>query len=69
VRDYPFFLRATQHKGFKKLATVTGVDDADLLREQSKAGMVRLDVGKWHNFHFNRNFWDAMNMDKLDTLK
>lgn len=69
VRDYPFFLRATQHKGFKKLATVTGIDDADLLREQTKAGMERLDVGKWYNFHFNRNFWDAMNMDKLNILK
>jgi len=69
VRDYPFFLRATQRKGFKKLATVTGIDDADLLREQTKAGMERLDVGKWYNFHFNRNFWDAMHMDKLNTLK
>ncbi len=69
MRDYPFFLRATQHKGFKKLAAVTGVSDADNLREKVKEGIERLEVGKWHNFQFNRNFSSAMNLDKLDTLK
>lgn len=69
VQDYPFFLRATQHKGFKKLATVTGIEDADTLRELVKSGIERLGVSKWTNFRFNRDFWKTMNMDKLDTLK
>ena len=69
MRDFPFFLRATQHKGFKKLAAVTGIDNADSLRDKVKEGMERLKVGKWHNFHFNRNFSSAMNLDKFDTLK
>ena len=66
---YPFFIRATQHKYFNKLAIVTGITDADELREKVKEGHKRLNVENWHNFHFNRNFWESMNMDKLDTLK
>jgi hypothetical protein len=66
--DFPLFLRATQHKHFMKLATITGVEDADKLREMAKEGHERLDVSRWHNFHF-QNFWNMMNMDKLDTLK
>lgn len=69
VRDYPFFLRATQLRGFTKLAAVTGVDDADTLRGLVKSGMERLNADKWRNFGFRGNFWVAMNMDKLDSLK
>jgi hypothetical protein len=68
-KDYPFFLRATQHKGFVKLSRVTGIPTADDLRTKVKVGIERLKVSEWHNFHFNRNFWLSMNMDKLDTLK
>ena len=66
--DFPLFLRATQHKYFTKLAVITGVADADKLREMVKEGYERLRVNQWHNFHF-QNFWGMMNMDKLDTLK
>ena len=66
--DFPLFLRATQHKYFKKLAIVTGIDDADKLREMVKEGYERLDVQRWYKFH-HQNFWEMMNMDKLDTLK
>ncbi len=45
------------------------IADADELREKVKEGHEKLNVKSWHNFHFNRNFWDPMNMDKLDTLK
>lgn len=48
---------------------ITGVANADTLRGEVKKGQERLDVGGWHNFHFNRSFWQAMNMDKLDTIK
>ncbi len=66
---YPFFIRATQHKYFNKLAIVTGITDANKLREKVKEGHERLKVKSWYNFHFNGNFWASMNMDKLDTLK
>jgi len=66
--EFPLFLRATQHKGFLKLAIVTGIENADKLREMVKKGQERLDVQRWYKFHF-RDFWNIMNMDKLDTLK
>jgi len=68
-RDFPFFIRATQHKGFKKLAIVTGIEDANQLRILVKEGHERLGINQWHNFHFSGNFGISMNMDKLDTLK
>ncbi len=66
--EFPLFLRATQHKWFLKLAIVTGVENADKLREMVKEGFERLGVQRWYNFHFH-SFWNLMNMDKLDTLK
>jgi hypothetical protein len=68
-REFPFFLRATQHKNFKKLALITGIDDADKLRSAVKAGHERLEANTWHNLHSHRDFWASMNMDNLDTLK
>jgi len=67
--DFPFFLRAAQHKNFKKLAIVTGIDDANKLREAVKEGHKRLGVERWYNFHYERSFWGTMNMEKLDTIK
>ncbi|MGB2865026.1 MAG: SEFIR domain-containing protein [Sedimentisphaerales bacterium] len=68
-RDFPFFLRATQHKGFKKLATITGINDADKLRAAVKEGHERLGTNSWHGFRRCGNIWESMNMDKLDTIK
>lgn len=65
---FPFFVRAAQHRGFLKLASVTGVADADSLREAVRAGQERLDVSRWHDFWMDRSFWSSMNMDALDTL-
>jgi hypothetical protein len=68
--EFPFFIRATQHKHFLKLATITGITDADALREAVKAGHERLNVNTWHDFMMAfQSFWAAMNMDKLDSLK
>ena len=67
---FPFFLRAAQHRHFEKLAKITGISDADELRQAVKAGHQRLNVSQWHNFWFrDRLFWESMNMDALDTLK
>lgn len=68
-REFPFFVRATQHKHFLKLATITGISDANQLREAVREGQKRLDVSRWHDFHFNDSFWSSMNMDNLDTFK
>ncbi len=67
-RDYHLFLRSTQVSYFMKLAIITGVDDANKLRDAVKNGFERLGVQKWYNFHY-QNFWEMMNMDKLGTLK
>lgn len=66
--DFPFFVRATQHKHFLKLATITGVNDANQLRQLTKQGIERLNVKGWHDF-YGHSFWTDMNMEKLDSLK
>lgn len=67
--SFPFFVRAAQHRHFKKIATITGITSADELREAVKAGLERLQVKRWHNFWMDdRSFWNSMNMDSLDTL-
>lgn len=68
-KEFPFFIRASQHKHYKKLATITGFTDANKLREEVKKGHERLNTQNWSNFHFNSSFWDSMNMDNLDTIK
>ena len=67
--DFPFFVRASQHKHFLKLAQITGIESADKLREEVKKGHERLETNRWNTFHFRQPFWNSMNMDKLDTLK
>jgi len=66
---YPFFVRAAQHKHFKKLSIITGINSADFLREKVKEGHELLGTERWNNFHFERNFWSSMNMDELDKLR
>ena len=67
---YPFFLKATQHKNFLKLAKITGISSTDELRKKVKEGHERLDIRRrWYNFHFESDFWSSMNMDHLDSLK
>jgi len=66
--DSPFFLKATQHRYFLKLAIVTGIEDANKLREAVKEGYERWQ--QWFvGLHFRRDFLVMMNIAKLDTLK
>jgi hypothetical protein len=67
-RAFPFFLRAAQHRSFLKLATVTGIDDADELRAAVKEGHAKLQVDRWMDFWMDRSFSSSMNLDALDTL-
>lgn len=71
AKVFPFFIRATQHKNFLKLAAITGVNTADELRTKVTEGLHRLGVSEWSDFriHNDISFLEAMNMDKLDTLK
>lgn len=67
--SFPLFLRATQHKHFQKLATITGIVTADDLRNAVKSGQERLAIVRWTSFSFSASFWSYLNMDKLDSLK
>ncbi len=66
--DFLFFTRASQHKHFANLAIVTGIADADTLREKFREGYEQSSIGQ-QSFYFRQNFWTAMNMDNLDTIK
>lgn len=68
-REFPFFVRATQHKHFLKLSTITGISNANQLREAVREGQKRLDVSRLHDSYCGDSFWSSMNMDKLDSLK
>lgn len=67
--EFPFFIRASQHKNFVNLATITGIADANTLREKFKEGFEQSSMGLQQRVPFRRSFWKAMNMDNLDTIK
>ncbi len=66
----PFFLRASQHKHFKKLTLITASQSADELRTKVKAGFERMNTNQWSDFSFHANvsFWAAANMEQLDSI-
>jgi hypothetical protein len=66
--DFPFFIRATQHKYYLNLATITGIASVEELRAAVKEGFTRFKTDSWQYFHSD-SFWSSMNMDKLDSLK
>jgi len=66
--EFPFFVRAAQHRGFLKLATITGIGDAQSLRETAKAGFGRLSVDQWYDFAMSVPFWECLKMDTLDSI-
>ena len=68
-KDFLFFLRAARHKGFQKLSTITGIPDADTLREAVKDGCARLSSNRWVDSFMIMNLRRHMNIDKFDTLK
>jgi hypothetical protein len=67
--QFQFFIRATQHKHFLKLATITGISEADKLRAAVQEGQTRVGINGWYNFRFANSFWESLNMDHLDSLK
>jgi hypothetical protein len=69
-KRFPFFIRAAQHKYFKRLATVSGIQSADEVRDKIKAGMELFRGDRWTDFsrYSDVSFWTAANIDKWDTI-
>jgi len=68
---FPLFVRAEQHRHFKRLQTITGINTADELRTKFKEGLEQPGVKNWTDLTFwaDVSFWRATNMDSLDTIK
>jgi hypothetical protein len=69
VRRFPLFVRASVHKDFMNLAKITGIDDVNTLKAKVNEGQNRLNVANWNAFVFDRSFAEALNLERLDTLK
>lgn len=67
--DFPFFLKATHQKGFENLSTIIGTSDLDAIRLSVKKGSEEIKSMSHNSFYLNLTFWDAINMDKLNTIK
>jgi len=70
-KRFPLFIRAMQHKHFRKITDLTGIRDGGELRKRFKAGCERIGTDRWTEitFHAEVSFWDAMRMNDLDTLQ
>ncbi len=68
--SFPFFVRAAQHRGFQRLAIITGFSDVELLRSAVSEGQKRLHVELWHDFWSAiQDFCQWLNLAKLDSIK
>ncbi|MGV3660993.1 MAG: SEFIR domain-containing protein [Prosthecobacter sp.] len=67
AKGFPFFVKAAQHKNFRKLIEITGVADASALKDAVLKGHERLGVDNWRRMR--RNFSSPLNMENWDTLK
>lgn len=65
---YPLFTRAIQHRGFKDIAAITGINDSKILAQKLTEGEARRNTSRWHQFGFNRDFLNQMNVSRLDSI-
>ncbi len=67
---FPFFVRASQHKHYANLATITGLTDANVLRERVREGLQRINEGGWYSFTSGHipDFWHALNAEHLNSI-
>ncbi|MCK8071982.1 MULTISPECIES: SEFIR domain-containing protein [Vibrio] len=65
----PFFLRAAQHKNYSNLAVITGIQDANLLRQKLGDELQKRSQYQARFFFYAPDFGLLMNLDKLDTVK
>lgn len=63
---FPLFLKAANPLGFRRVAEVTGVRDAEALRREVRTGLEQCGVRQWGPFVMRGiDFWSLMNMGKL----
>ncbi len=67
-QQFPLFVRATQHKHFAAIATITGLTDSVALKETVQKNYDAANVRQWPHF-WGRNFLHTVNLEKLDTIK
>jgi hypothetical protein len=67
---FHLFIRASQHKFFSRLQTITGISSGDELRQKFKKAYEEREIKRWFKMQsFARvSFGDLMNMDTLDTI-
>ncbi|WP_337149560.1 toll/interleukin-1 receptor domain-containing protein [Serratia bockelmannii] len=66
---FPFFIRAAQHKNFKKLLTLTGFESKDKLKESIMKGITLLDNRGFGIGFRNTSYPNMLNIDNWDTIK
>ncbi len=69
-RKVPFFLKATRHQDFKKLAIITGIEDAKELKNTAYKNLNRFNSHYMDSFqgYMDINFTRFLNLENLDTL-
>ncbi|MGC9460226.1 SEFIR domain-containing protein [Vibrio genomosp. F10] len=65
---FPLFVRATQHKHFKRLVQITGIETSKELREKVIHHLSATKINYTRGFHHS-NFAEMMNLEHLDTIK
>ncbi|HBY0896057.1 TPA: hypothetical protein MIP25_09520, partial [Klebsiella pneumoniae] len=58
-----------QHRGFKSIAVITGIDDSKLLAQKLTEGEAQRNTSNWYHFGFNRDFLNQMNVSRLDSIE
>ena len=68
--SFPLFIRATQRKGFRKLAKILNVENASELRDKVKPAIEERRVQDYlsRDYRSGPSAWDVMNMDGMDTI-
>ena len=65
----PFFLRATQHRGFEKLAKVTGIRSVEEMRQKALASIKESRIGKSEGLWMRSlSFTEIYKINELNTL-
>jgi len=63
---YPLFMRAIQRRGFENIATITGISDSKTLASKLKEAVST--TNSWHQFGFDRDFSEKMNVDRMNSI-
>ena len=68
-RAFKFFARAAHHKAFLNLATITGVESAEVLKTAVLQSLSERRVDQWEGFWMRReSFAESFNLNNLDSV-